>query len=441
MYKKTISALIAVCIILTMGLLGVSVAFGITHKNEKLEKDSLNGSLENVYKRNYYEFSYQMSNVGDSLNKLLVSYSPSYQQKLLTEVSEDTASAIACISTISDTTANGEKTVAFINKVGDYAKSLNYKIARGKSIDNKDKADLTAVYNAVLTLNRSLSEMSDKIEDDYRFLESLDTKNDLFASFFTNIEMDIKYPSLIYDGPFSDALEEKTPSLSGAELNKEQAQQKADIYLPFDGKTEYVTESTDSVASYIFSAKNNSDEYYVTVAKAGGWLVSITSNGESDENNISEDEAVRVANEYLTALGITDTEAVWCSDYNSIYYINFVCKVQDTLIYPDMIKIKVSAKDGSIMGFEGLNYIYNHKQRNLATPKISEDEAKEMAKDIEIERVRLALIPTDGGGEMLCWEIAGTTNEDYYFIYIDANDGDEINVFRVIDSGQGSLLV
>ncbi len=441
MYKKTISALIAVCIILTMGLLGVSVAFGITHKKEKEQNDSLNSNLENVYKRNYYEFSYQMSNVGDSLNKLLVSYSPSYQQKLLTEVSEDTASAIACISTITDTSSNGEKTVAFINKVGDYAKSLNYKIARGNAIDNNDKDNLTAVYNAVLTLNRSLSEMSDKIEDDYRFLDVLDTKNDLFASFLTNIEIDIKYPSLIYDGPFSDALEEKTPSLTGSILDKEQARQKADIYLPFDGKTEYVTESSDSVASYIFSAKNDSQEYYVTVAKAGGWLVSITCNGESDENNISENEAQTFADEYLTSLGITDTEAVWCSDYNSIYYINYVCKVGDTLIYPDMIKIKVSAKDGSIMGFEALNYIYNHKKRSIYTPKLSEDEVRDKVTDIEIERVRLALIPTDGGGESLCWEVAGKTNEDYYFFYIDAESGEEIDVFRVIDSGQGSLLV
>lgn len=441
MYKKTIIALIVVCLVLALGIMGVSIAFGITNRNAKAENATLSNNLENVYKRNYYELSYELSTIGDSLNKLLISSSPVYQQKLLLDIGEDAASAVTCLSTLSETYDSGEKTVAFINKTGDYAKSLNYKLARGESLSSDDKNNLTAIYASIVAINQKMAEMSDEIENNYNFLKAIENDSDLIAGFLSDVEIDVKYPSLIYDGPFTDSLEEKTPALNGEELDKETAMQSAKSYLPFDSELEFYTENSGSVPAYIFSATSNDTTYYVTVAKKGGWLVSITSDAQSDENNFGEDYAVEVASAYLTKIGIQDMEAVWVSDYNSVYYINFVYKTQDTLVYPDMIKIKVSAKDKSIIGVETLNYIYNHKERAVDNPTITKEQAEQKAESITIETVRLAIIPVDGGKETLCWEVAGKTNEDYYFIYISATTGDEINVFRVVDSAQGTLLV
>lgn len=441
MYKKTIIALIVVCLVLALGIMGVSIAFGITNRNAKAENATLSNNLENVYKRNYYELSYELSTIGDSLNKLLISSSPVYQQKLLLDIGEDAASAVTCLSTLSETYDSGEKTVAFINKTGDYAKSLNYKLARGESLSSDDKNNLTAIYASIVAINQKMAEMSDEIENNYNFLKAIENDSDLIAGFLSDVEIDVKYPSLIYDGPFTDSLEEKTPALNGEELDKETAMQSAKSYLPFDSELEFYTENSGSVPAYIFSATSNDTTYYVTVAKKGGWLVSITSDAQSDENNFGEDYAVEVASAYLTKIGIQDMEAVWVSDYNSVYYINFVYKTQDTLVYPDMIKIKVSAKDKSIIGVETLNYIYNHKERAVDNPTITKEQAEQKAESITIETVRLAIIPVDGSKETLCWEVAGKTNEDYYFIYISATTGDEINVFRVVDSAQGTLLV
>ena len=72
MYKKTIISLVVVCFLLTMIVLGVSIAFGITNRQANAENERISNDLENVYKRNYYELSYELSNAGDSLNKLLV---------------------------------------------------------------------------------------------------------------------------------------------------------------------------------------------------------------------------------------------------------------------------------------------------------------------------------------------------------------------------------
>lgn len=441
MYRKTITALIVVCLILTMGLLSVSIAFGITNKNAKAENDTLSNNLENVYKRNYYELSYELSTVGDSLNKLLISSTPSYQQKLLLDIGEDCASAVTCLSTLSETYDTGEKTMAFINKTGDYAKSLNHKLSQGKMLSEDDKNNLTAIYESISTINSKLAEMSDEIEKNYNFLKAIESDSDAIQNFLSNAEIDIKYPSLIYDGPFTDALEEQTPSLTGETLDKEQAKQSAISYLPFDSNVEFYAETSGTLPTFIFSAESNGVSYYITVAQKGGWLVSLTSEARADENNYGEEYAVEVASAYLTKIGLSDLEAVWVSDYNSIYYINFVYKTQDTLIYPDMIKVKVSAKDKSIVGVETMNYIYNHKERTLDNPVLTKEQAEKKSDILTVETVRLAVIPVDGGKEKLCWEVAGKTNEDYYFVYYSADNGEEINVFRVVDSEQGKLLI
>lgn len=442
MYKKTVVALTIVCTFLILALMGVAIGWSVTNRQIKADAENKEQSLENVYKRNYYELTYELSNAGDVLNKLLVSYSPSQQQKLLTSLSEHTASAVTCLSTLADTSSTGEKTVSFINKVGDYAKSLNYKISLGKALDNDDKDNLSAVYNALLSLNKSLAEMSDKIEDNYNFLQALNGENDLMISFLNNVEMDIKYPSLIYDGPFSDALEKNKPSLEGDEIDEARAKEIAKTYLPFEGEPEYVTENKGDIETFVFKVMKDKAEYYVTLSKKGGWLVSLTSNIQANDNNHTDAEALKVAKDFLLHLGITSMEEVWVSDYNSIYFINFVYKSNDVLYYPDMIKVKVSAEDNSVVGVECLNYLYNHKERTSEqSPSVSKDSAQSKIKDLEIETIRLAVIPTGSGKETLTWEIAGKSNEDYYFFYISAESGEEVDILRVVDSAQGKLLV
>ena len=134
--------------------------------------------------------------------------------------------------------------------------------------------------------------------------------------------------------------------------------------------------------------------------------------------------------------------AVWVSNYNSIMYINFAYQDANVIIYPDLIKVKVAADDKSIVGVEALSYAFNHKQRTIGSPAISESQARSaVSQDIIIQSVRLAIVPTGGENEKLTYEVFGITNEDKYFIYIDAANGNEINILRVIDSDKGQLLV
>ena len=57
-----------------------------------------------------------------------------------------------------------------------------------------------------------------------------------------------------------------------------------------------------------------------------------------------------------------------------------------------------------------------------------------------MEKVSLAVIP-DGETEKFCYEVYGSYKGLDYFVYVDAENGAQVDVLRVIDSGQGSMIM
>ena len=106
--------------------------------------------------------------------------------------------------------------------------------------------------------------------------------------------------------------------------------------------------------------------------------------------------------------------------------------------------LKISLDTGEIIGYEGLNYAFNHVERKAEDIKatISIEEAVLSASAI-LENIdaRLCVIPINVTSEKLCYELVGEFNGEKYFIYVDAKTGEEINVLRMIDSNQGARLI
>ena len=74
-------------------------------------------------------------------------------------------------------------------------------------------------------------------------------------------------------------------------------------------------------------------------------------------------------------------------------------------------------------------------------PTLKQLDAQKLIKEgFEFRSAHLALVPKDGQ-EILCWEFEGSYYRDQFIIYINAETGAEENIFKVIDTGDGSLVV
>ena len=250
---------------------------------------------------------------------------------------------------------------------------------------------------------------------------------------------------MIYDGPFSDALSERqAKALTGDNVDEGRVAEivrllignanLSDISVKNGSKTYFET--------YDCEAETPQGKAYVTLAKQGGFPVSF-SLPEASENaaNVEVSAAEKAAETYLLDIGFENMKAVWASLYDNVYYINLALCRDGVILYPDLIKIKVGAESGKVIGMECLNYIYNHEERTLPTPVVTEREAAEaIGEYLELSSCRLALVPTKGGGEALTYEFYGTKGQDKYFVYVDAESGEELKIMRVLDGERGLLL-
>ena len=95
-----------------------------------------------------------------------------------------------------------------------------------------------------------------------------------------------------------------------------------------------------------------------------------------------------------------------------------------------------------VFGLEGTSYYLNHTNRDIASAKINSEQAlNSVNQDFMVEEIRLALIPKGNDKEVLTYEISGENQDGYYFVYINATNGQEEQIFKVIDTEQGQLLI
>lgn len=292
-------------------------------------------------------------------------------------------------------------------------------------------------------MERQLDALKDAVEaGDYAFVNA--AQNDALRQVVQQLEgQTISYPSLIYDGPFSDALEQATPrGLTGEDVSREQAEARMATYLPTQFTASYLGELQGDIEAYRFEAATQHGTYYLDITKKGGNLLHLTCDAQPQDTVYSAEQCADYGEGYLRSIGVEGMQAVWVSNYNSVYYINYAYCRDDVIYYSDLMVLQVDAGTMTLVGVEARNYWYNHRERSLPSPALSAVEARQtVSLDLQVEGVRLALIPTDGGGELLTYEIGGTRGNDRYFVYVDATSGQEYKIMRVIDSAQGQLLL
>ena len=53
----------------------------------------------------------------------------------------------------------------------------------------------------------------------------------------------------------------------------------------------------------------------------------------------------------------------------------------------------------------------------------------------------LAVVPIGSESEKLCYEFSGRYDGTLFYVYIDAKFGKQVEMFKVIDSNEGELLI
>ncbi|MBR2155534.1 MAG: germination protein YpeB, partial [Clostridia bacterium] len=78
----------------------------------------------------------------------------------------------------------------------------------------------------------------------------------------------------------------------------------------------------------------------------------------------------------------------------------------------------------------------------LSQPAVSREEAQSMlSANLTVQSHAMALIPVTPETEVLCHEFKCTLGEDSYILYVNAANGQEEQIFKIIDSEDGQLVI
>lgn len=437
-YKGFIAAiivLVAVCSALTIGFISTSVVAA----NYSMQ-------LENMYQKSFSELITNINNIEVDLSKILVSTGVETRGKLYDQVYTNCTYASANLSSLPINYESINATTKFINQMGGFSYYASQKLLNGEPLSDADLQSTNELYNICVYIQNILNEFVKSINYNFSILaQSGKVDGSEFSSMFGAMQSDsVKYPTLIYDGPFSESTTQKTvKGLNDVEVSKEQAMEIIEkayansniSNLTFEGETTGVFE-TYNFSFYSESKKN----FYVQVTKKGGLILNVTSYGKTDKEQLSLTECKAKAKEFANNIGL-DVDSVWATVLSGVAYINLTPIVGNIIIYPDMIKVKVSCSTGEVLGWEATSYAYNHVERDNLTTSISMEQARsKIEPSLSVVSERVALIPQEYGKEIVAFEFKCTLNNATYYVYIDANSGAEIQVLKVIATTRGDLL-
>lgn len=438
-FIAAIVVLAVVAGVLTLGYIGNTVAMA-----------SYANQLENNYQRSVYELLNDVNNIESNLSKAVVSTGTTARQKLFNNIYTQCTQANEDLSRLPISHQSIDQTTTFINQTGGFSYYIENKLKNNQSLSEDDNKSINDLHSMSVYIKQILNDFISKNNGRYNILadskKQTDSKNNTFNDMFSDMQAEgVEYPTLIYDGPFSESQTKKDiKGLVGGEVSQEDAQAKVEKI--YEGKNiknlKYLGETDGIFKTYNFTLTNEQNrEIYVQITKKGGFVLTISSYAGSDKDELDLSTCEQKAEEFAQMLGI-DVKAVWSTKVTGMAYINLTPVINGVIIYPDMIKVKVSCSTGEVLGWEAQSYAYNHTDRTDLSATISESTARSKVSSLlTIETQKLTLIPVQYGNETLCYEYKCTLNNSTYYVYIDAKTGDEVQILKIIATTSGELLI
>lgn len=429
--------------VLSASTLGLGIAYGM--KNSQAMQYGI--ELENVYQRNYYDLVDSINNADTKISKILASNNSTYQKKMLTELSENAKDAQGAISTLPISSSDFVENVRFINQLSGYTSTLSEKIAKGGKLDNEDKKSLSNLHISLTKLKNNLNKFSKKMEKGYEIVKESSNNKDInnFTNDFSKIKnVDTDYPTMIYDGPFADSVvNKKVKGVHGEKVSIDKGYDNIKKCFKDISELDYKNDTNGKFSTYNYSLKTmDKQKLYVQVTKQGGDILTVSGHVESNIQNINIERAKKIASDFAKSNGIENVDCVWYVVLNNQAYINLAPKVNNVVLYPDLIKVKVDMENSNVIGYDATSYYTNHVARNLGKASMSISDAQtKIPSEFEVKNKRLVLAPLDYNREVLCYEFECEKEGVTYYFYINAETGEEENILKVLKTNDGSKLM
>ncbi len=403
--------------------------------------------IENQYSRAFEQLNSSLNNISMALQKVVYVSSAKKMTSLSAEIFSEAELAKTAISELPMGESDVSTIYRFLSQVGNYALSVSKNITSQNTVTPKQREELKLLFDTAQTMTQVINDSNIEYNSPQQWAQVVENKLDNvideqgLAASLTQLEEDLSdYPTLIYDGPYSDHILEKQPLMTtGArEVSADEALLKAQKAVGENNDLKFEDMQGGKIECYRFTDNNAN----VAVSKAGGYVVYMRKNREVGDSLLSYEQALSKAENFLEKMQIKNMFDTYFYTDSGVCVINFAYLDGQTICYTDLIKVGVAMDTGEIMLFESAGYLTNHTERAFQTPSYTEEEAmKKISSDLEVKEIAMTLIPTDAGGEVRCYEFlcSGEDGQEI-LVYINLLTLEEEQIYILLKSDGGTLV-
>lgn len=421
----------------------------------RLTMDHSRTQLEFVYRRALGDLTDYVSGMGDNLQKAMYAGTAPMQSAVSAQLLEQSGGAKAAMAALPISQEKADRLSRFLSQVGDYALSLSRKTFAGSKPDAKDLAGLAQLREYALRLTQALTgiqarltaEQADIVQtvsllnnlDDPLSAAALDGDLDPMAQEFET------FPTLLYDGPFSDHIARRTPkALEGREgvSQEEAAKIAADFLNCSPDALDFSGQGGGRLPVYSFASHDS----IINITIQGGEPSYFRRAGTVSSSRLGYAQALESAQAFLQSLEFPPMKESYYMITDHLCTINFhtIAQTEDgqpVLCYPDLVKVTVELEKGGAIELDAAGYLMNHQSRSLAAPALNKAEAqKALSPYLRAESAALTVIPTPGLDEVLCWEFLCTASDGQELLcYVNAQTGGEEQLYLLQKDEHGVL--
>lgn len=432
--------------VISFCLAAMLTAAGFALKSRK-ELKSYKLEIQNNYSRSLDELSGSVNSIALALNKAQYMTSAKQISGLAAELLTEAENAKNALSQLPG--GSGELTVLnrFLSQVGNYAMSVSKSLIAGGEINDEYSGNIEALKEAAKKISETVKDSNISYNNPKKWAEEIDKKldgavdKDSLAGSLDMLEDSLNdYPTLVYDGPYSDHILEKEPLM----LKNAEKVSEADAMLKaaeITGLTKDSLNFEEKTGGKIPCYRFSGDNVNACISVSGGYPVYMRKSRKIGDYVLEYRQALDKAKRYLEKMGMNSFCETYYFTDEGVCVISFAYLDGQTVCYTDLVKVGVAMDNGEIMLLESSGYLTNHTDRAFETPAIpTADAAKALSPKLEIRETALALIPTKGGGETRCYEFVCTAEDGQeILVYINAVTGAEEDVLILLKSDGGAL--
>lgn len=439
--------------------LSVALAFALIWAGMSTKSaNALGISNENNYNRAFHEMVGHVEQVNNLLSKAQLAKDDAQMAKLSSDIFRESTAAKACLGQLPTSQVQLDNTSKFLSQVGDYTYVLAQNMINGQEPSDEDYEHLQSMNEYAQSLTETLLEIESKIgsgeikiSDGSNRVKIRETEASAagggILEDLQNVEKSFEeYPSLIYDGPFSEHIENREPALlkNESDISQEEALNRAEAFLGDRGNGLIFTGLSENtqIPVYMFTKSTDDEQVSISITRKGGFVLSYITNRAVGEEQLDINAATEKAAAFLQENGFYSMQSSYFDKSGGVATINFAFVQDNITCYSDLVKVKVALDTGDIVGLESNGYVMNHTERELSAPKLTMEEARGFVSTrLEVSGTKMALVPKDSMREVLCYEFKGAFLGKNFLVYVNADNGREEEIFILLESEEGVLTV